>query len=191
MAGRLRALHLWRALMTLASISALLGLAAELGHLQWTSGGPSGLRGRGIPFNASGLATWRESGVSMSRGAIGIWTAKRAVAKDNYDWGDGGALFFGVNDELGGPLASEGTIRWAPQIGLGGLRKGTIAGNGTWIVTVPLWPLAALFLIGGVLVYRRASIGPDMCSECGYDLRGLGDRSCPECATPSRVNVPR
>ena len=181
MARRRRAFNRCRAWVTLAAISAALGLAAELGHMQWTIGGPSGLRGRGVPFNTQGIAMWRESGISMSRGAIGFWTLERSVAKENYDWGDGGAVFFGVSEELGGPPARQGVGRWTPRIGLAGLRTGAAAGNQALFITVPLWPLTALLLIGSLLAYRRRWLGTHACAACGYDLRGLGDRPCPEC----------
>lgn len=178
MARRRRAFNRCRAWVTLAAISAVLGVAAELGHLQWTIGGPSGLRGRGVPFSTQGIATWRESGISMSRGAIGFWTLERSVAKENHDWGDGGAVFFGVSDELGGPPA---VGRWTPRIGLAGLRTPAAAANQALFITVPLWPLTALLLIGSLLAYRRRWLGTHACAACGYDLRGLGDRPCPEC----------
>lgn len=166
--------------MTLAAISAALALAAELGHMQWTIGGPSGLRGRGIPFDATGTATWRESGVSLSRGSIGIWTVERTVSKESYDWGGGGAAFFGVQDEMGGPPAGQVTVRWMPLVRFGGPGSGPGVGAGATYMTVPLWPVTALLLLGAAIAYRRAA-GPSACEGCGYDLGGLGERPCPEC----------
>lgn len=163
-----------------ALVVVVLAIAAEFGHMQWTSGGPSGVRGRGVPFDANGVARWRESGVSLARGAIGVWTSARSVAKDSYDWGGGGALFFGINSELGGPSASRWAVRWLPLAG-SGVVPGGVAADRTMYVMLPLWPIAALLLIGFVIAYRRASLGPSACRACGYDVGGLGDRPCPEC----------
>lgn len=176
--------------MTLAIISAFLGSAAELGHMQWTNGGPSGLRGRGVAFDAAGVATWREAGVSLSRGALGVWSVERTVAKESYDWGGGGAAFFGVHDEMGGPPVSEGAVRWVPLVRFGGSGTAPAASKGATFITLPLWPLTALFLIGAAIAYRRAAVGPSVCEGCGYDLRGLVNRPCPECGTAGKVGGP-
>ena len=183
MARQLQPLNRCRTWITLAIISATLGLAAELGHMQWTSGGPSGLRGRGIPFDAKGIATWREAGISLSRGFIGVWSVERTVAKESYDWGGGGAAFFGVHDEMGGPPQSEGTVRWVPLVRFAGSGTPPTAAKGATFFTLPLWPLTAIFLLGAAIAYRRAAFGPSRCAGCGYDLRGIPNRNCPECGT--------
>ena len=124
MALRRNSLARLRALTLTVTVLLLLGLLAEFGHAQWTTGGPSGLRGRGVAFDSTGTAAWQESGVSLFRGAIGVWTTERSVAKESFDWGGGGALFFGVNDELGGPSASDASVWWRPQAAFGVIQTG-------------------------------------------------------------------
>lgn len=187
MGRAIRPIERCRGWVLVVVVALVLGLGAELGHMQWTVGGASGLRGRGVGFDAAGIATWRESGVSLSRGSIGVWSVERSVAKESYDWGGGGAVFFGVNDELGGPGASDGMVRWLPRVGLGGGSAG--AGGSAMFVTVPLWPVALALVVGFVRAYRRAAVGPNACRGCGYDVGGLGDRPCPECGATGKGPV--
>ncbi len=163
-------------------LSALLAIAAELGHMQWTSGGPSGVRSP-IAFDAAGISTWRESGVSMSRGTISIWTAQRSVSKDSFYWGGGGAAFFGIDSELGGPPADQRAVRWIPHAGIETPVTPGPAPNRATFITLPLWPLAALLLLAAAIAYRKSLTNPHACPRCGYDLRGLRDRICPECGS--------
>lgn len=187
MVARLRSVFSAPLFMALAAVSAVLAMAGEFGHLQWTTGGPSGVRGRGIPFNAAGDALWRESGVAVWGGAIGIWTVQRSIAKASYDWGGGGAMFFGVDDGMGGPPSSDRSVRWLPRVGSGAM---TPVGQAAWYVTVPLWPLTAILAIGcGIWAWRRGRVDPESCARCGYDRRGLGGRPCPECAAPAKASV--
>ncbi|MBS0197807.1 MAG: hypothetical protein JSR77_13715 [Planctomycetes bacterium] len=169
-----------RALMVAGVVLVVLGALAAGGHGQWTVGGPSGIRGRGVGFDAAGNAAWREAGVSLFRGAAGVWVAERSVAKVSFDWGGGGAVFFGVDDEVGGPRGNDSSVWWRPNAGLGSVQKG--AGGRSWFVTVPLWPLAGLVLVWAAVEWRRGRIGRGACQWCGYERTGLGGGvACPEC----------
>lgn len=54
--------------------------------------------------------------------------------------------------------------------------------------TAAMLPIAYPLVLSGtaagwawVLAFRRARRGTSVCRECGYDLRGLPGRRCPEC----------
>ena len=57
-----------------------------------------------------------------------------------------------------------------------------------WIVSVNLWGMAALFGLYPAIGFarwlvRRSRPRKGACRGCGYDLRGLSTRRCPECGT--------
>lgn len=101
----------------------------------------------------------------------------------------------------GGRLLLIFHVRWAGQTGetrdyLGGLITFTQMGatyipHPGWIQvwSVPLWFVSVLLGVYPVLVAMRAAwrrrvrIRRRLCSQCGYDLRGLQTPRCPECGT--------
>lgn len=55
---------------------------------------------------------------------------------------------------------------------------------------IPLWFLATATGTATFALWRRSrSIPPGYCNACGYDLRGLVDRRCPECGADFDPNV--
>ena len=53
-------------------------------------------------------------------------------------------------------------------------------------VTCPFWPFFIIFAGIALLLRRRPSlrfVGPLICGECGYDLRGNVTGRCPECGS--------
>lgn len=78
---------------------------------------------------------------------------------------------------------------------LGYTASSTAYGLGVFVLVAMLWPWSA-WMYRGLYVrpIRRAmrEAGYDLCIECGYELRGLGDaiQHCPECGTQRKVNSP-
>lgn len=74
-------------------------------------------------------------------------------------------------------LNSEG-LRWSFDLGH--------RGGASFVITVPLWFIAACF-VSAALASRRVARAstPPRCSTCGYPRDGLGGAPCPECGTPS------
>jgi hypothetical protein len=175
----------WRLLLAMALAAAAVATASELGHLQWTSGRPSGLRGRGVPFDAQAVAYWRESGFTLWAGSISIWSAPRLISQESFVWGGGGASFFGVDTSLGGPGDADTAGRWLPRLAIG--TPSTIGPAmpglaGAFCLMLPLWPLTALLAAATGWSYsRHRRRRPGSCARCGYDRAGLGSRPCPEC----------
>ena len=52
--------------------------------------------------------------------------------------------------------------------------------RGQWGLYIPMWAVAGTFLAVAALAYKRPPPAGH-CGRCGYSLRGLTARRCPEC----------
>ena len=69
------------------------------------------------------------------------------------------------------------------------------ASSASFHLAIPLWAAFAFavcldVLVAYPMVRRRSRVRYGKCVDCGYDLRGLKGRRCPECGKNSRLQVP-
>jgi hypothetical protein len=77
-----------------------------------------------------------------------------------------------------------GTVRW--HVGRFARVEEVAGGNHVRFLTIPAWPLAALFAaLPALHLYRRTRRRhlPGQCPSCGYNLTGNVSGVCPECGT--------
>lgn len=128
------------------------------------------VRVRGIEFSAySGI--FEVSRVNGSRGPALTWAAYQRASMAT-SWRVSGRSMVTLKDAW--------IAGWwiGPKYSTGGQ---------DWIVQVVVWPILALTLCGGLLLWRSARMarrlwGQGKCRQCGYALTGLPRALlCPEC----------
>jgi hypothetical protein len=79
---------------------------------------------------------------------------------------------------LSNPLKAVTRLAWLPRL---------YRDQATWILFIPLWPGVLGLGVATFLVWRRTRAritGNEHCCQlCGYNLRGLTSKRCPECGT--------
>lgn len=150
--------HLWLRGYLPAGLLALAWLCSTQSWLLWQGQGaapPRGAFGRGIVAFDWGLGA-RSSGFGRSDWTLGVMCDRSGLPKPGW-------VFIPTRWR-------PGQWEWDPQFHPGHVK-------------VPILPVAAIgAIIPWLIHWRRAHRhAPHECSVCGYDLRGLQSKECPEC----------
>ncbi len=158
-----------------------------------------GVQSRRVSRSQGGRWEYRFTGVSISRGLLGVGTMQERSGPPvtDYVYDFDGAWTGGVNSGFWRDPP------WAYTIAGFGVHRVNVAPAGNsvgyagWLAVAPLWLPVLLLAWPFAAWYRdvwrqarqleRARQG--LCPVCGYDLRGTADR-CPECGAKRNETWP-